>query len=430
MTVTKTRAALAALLLAAAPLAIAAAQAQDRETSNSSGELTDRLRRNNAAKPAGPVLQPSSAVARPLNTALAAAAQKKWPDALTAAKSAMEAAKSDYEKGKVNQVLANIYLNLGDDANAVAAAEAAADTPAESIAPDDKVQIYYVGAALALNNKHYEKAATYAKQMIALNASDPRQQDVIAKALYASGDPTAPAYFQKQVDAAVATGKAPTRDVVGMLMNSQLKAKDEAGAERTLEQSLLWFNDKNDWQQIIDVALSTSGIRDIDAVMLGRLLFICGAPVGKDDAELLGQPMQRMALYGDAQQAAAHGATLTIDAARVAQDKASMPQQIAAGASQNGIYNVKLAEALYSYQMYAEAEAAAKLGLSKGGADASEGQMLVGMSQVQQGKYADAIASFGQVQGGSAATAKAARLWTIYAKVKQNPPAGAATAAR
>jgi hypothetical protein len=429
MTVTKTRAALAALLLAAAPLAITAAQAQDRETSNSSGELSDRLRRNNTAKPATPQLALSSAVAKPLGTAQTAMIAKKWPDALTAAKEAEAAAKTDYEKMKVNQFLTTIYINSGNDAGADQAAEAAADTPPDQIGADDKLQVYYVGTALALNNKHYDKAATYAKQLIALNANEPRYQEVIAKALYAAGDAAAPAYFQKQVDTAVAAGKPPNRDVVTMLMNSQIKAKDEAGAEKTLEQSLLWFNDKNDWQQMIDVTMSTRGIRDIDAVMLGRLLFLCGATVSKEDADLVGQTTQKLALYGDAQQAVAHGATLTLDPARIAADKASMGQQIAAGASQNGQYNVKVGEAAYSYGMYAEAEAAAKAGLAKGGADASEAQMLIGVSQVAQGKYADAIASFGQVQGGSAATPRIARLWTVYAQLKQNP-AGPSTAAK
>ena len=72
-----------------------------------------------------------------------------------------------------------------------------------------------------------------------------------------------------------------------------------------------------------------------------------------------------------------------------------MPQQIAAGAKQNGQYNVKLAEALYSYGMYPEAEAAAKLAMSKGGiTDPSEAPMVLGQALTAQGKYADAVTAF------------------------------------
>jgi len=384
-----------------------------------------------AAKPAAKaaVATLSSGVATPLNTAIGDNNAKKWPEALAAVNTAQAAAKTDYEKMKVNQIKATVLAQSGDDANAVIAAEAAADTPAEAIPDDEKQQIYFLGAALALNAKHVDKAVTYAKQLIAINATDARSQEVIDKALYAAGDPGAPAYFQKQIDAANAAGKLPSRDSLQMLMAAQIKLKDETGAEKTMIQSVLYYNDKEDWKQIIDVVISTRGIRDIDAVLLGRLLFICGADVSKEDADLIGQTAQKAALYGDAQTAMSKGATLTLDPARIASDKASLPQQIQMGAGQNGLFNVKLAEALYGYAMYPEAEAAARLALTKG-ADSSEAQMLVGMALTMEGKYADAVAAFGQVTGGSPATPRIAELWTAYAKNKGGLVSGPATAAR
>src|SRR5262249_17875865 len=162
------------------------------------------------------------------------------------------------------------------------------------------------------------------------------------RAYYASGDPSAVAFFQKQVDAVAAAGKAPDRNVLQMLMAAQIKAKDEAGAEKTMVQSVLYYNDKNDWKQIIDITMSTNGVRDIDAVMLGRLLFVCGADVSKENAQLIGETTQKLALYGDAQTAQAKGATLQLDPARAAADKASLPQQVQMAASQNGLFSVKL----------------------------------------------------------------------------------------
>jgi hypothetical protein len=153
--------------------------------------------------------------------------------------------------------------------------------------------------------------------------------------------------------------------------------------------------------------------------------------VTKDDAQLVGETTQKLALYGDAQTAQSKGATLQLDAARVASDKASLPQQITMGQSQNGLFNVKLGEALYGYGMYPQAEAAARLAQTKGGADASEVTMLLGMAQAMQGKYADAIATFGSVQGGGPVTPRIAELWTVYAKIKGglvSAPAAAAPA--
>ena len=98
---------------------------------------------------------------------------------------------------------------------------------------------------------------------------------------------------------------------------------------------------------------------------------------------------------------------------------------------QNGQYNVKLAEALYSYGMYPEAEAAAKLAISKGGmTDSSEAPMVLGQSLVAQGKYADAVAAFGQVQPAAVPPPRVSRgCGPTTPRSKQNPPAATASTA-
>ena len=422
MTVSKTRALLAALMLASSAFAITAVHAQDREISDTDGSRFAKPKPAAAAAKPGAAPSLSSDVSKPLNEVIANINAKKWPDALASANKAKAAAKTDYEKMKVNQFLTIVLLNSNDNAGATAAAEAAADTPAESIPAEDRMQIYRNGATLALNARHNDKALAYAKELQAVPTADPAQQaaaqDLLGKAMYAANDPGASAFFQKQIDATVAAGKSPTRDQIQMLMAAQIKAKDEEGAERTMVTSVLYFNDKADWKQIVDVTMSTRGIRDVDAVMLGRLLYVSGADVSKDDAQLIGETTQKLALYGDAVASQAKGATLQLDQARVNADKNSLPQQIATGASQNGLYNVKLADALYGYGMYAESETAARLAQTKGGADPTEVSMAIGMAQAMQGKYADAVATFATVKGGSPATPRIAELWTVYAKNK------------
>jgi len=433
MKASTTRAALAALMIAASTVALTGyALAQDKTTTDSDGSRAGRPAgaRPAAAATATPPL--TSAVQRQLATAQTAMAAKKWADALPAVKAAQAEAKTDYDKLKVNQFLTSVTINMGDEAAATVAAEAAADLPPASIPAEDKQTVYYTAAALAINSKHNDKALAYAKQLIAINATDNNSKLVIPKAMYAGAPPQeAIAYFQKEIDAAVAAGQKPSRDSVDMKINLHIKAKDNAGAEKTLEQALALFNEPSDWDQMINIVMTTPGIRDIDAVMLGRLLFVVGIPVSKDNADLIGQTAQKLALYGDAQYAASKGGTgFTPDTARNNADKASMPQQIAEGARQNGTYNVKLAEALYGYGMYPETEAAARLALTKGGADNSEAQMLIGMSLYQQGKLAEAEAAFNQVQGGSPATPRIAHLWAIHSHIKANPAGGATAQAR
>jgi hypothetical protein len=429
MKVTTTRAALAALMLAASSLVLTDfALAQDRETTEGTGRAGSANRSNQRVQPEPTGAQLGVAVAKQLTAAQTAMGQQKWAEALGPAKAALSEAKTDYEKMKVNQFLSIIYVQSGDEANGTIAAEAAADTAPELIPAEDKLMIYRTAAALANNAKHTDKALTYAKQLAALNPTDANSRNVLTQVMYTSAPPAeAIAFFQKEIDAAVAAGGKPSRNLLDMKLNAQIKAKDNAGAERTLEEALALFNDPKDWEQMYNVAISTPGIRDIDAVMVGRLNFASGNPVSKENADLVGQTAQKLALYGDAQTAAGKGGTgFTPDAKRIADDKATMPQQIAEGQKQNGVYNVKLAEALYGYAMYPQAEAAARLALTKGGIDTSEAQMLIAMSLYQQGKYAEAQAAFGQVQGGSPATPRIARLWAIQSKLKASPAAASA----
>jgi hypothetical protein len=424
------RAALAALMLASSSIVLADfAMAQDRpEQSDSTGIRAGRPQgARPAAQPTGAQL--SAAVGKQLNGALTAMTAKKWAEALPLAQAAMKSATTDYEKMKVNQFLTQIYLNSGDEANATLAAEAAADTPDAAIPAEEKQSTYYTAAALANNAKHSDKALAYAKKLNTVEGLNANSRSVITQVMYNSAPPAeAVAFFQKEIDTAVAAGQKPPRALVDMKLNSQIKAKDNAGAERTLEEALAIYNDPKDWEQMYNVAISTPGIRDIDAVMVGRLNFASGNAVSKENADLVGQTAQKLALYGDAQVAASKGGTgFTPDAKRIADDKATMPAQIAEGQKQNGLYNIKLSEALYGYGMYPQAEAAARLALTKGGIDSSEAQMLIAMSLYHQGKYAEAEAAFGQVQGGSAATPRIARLWAIQSKLKAAPAPAAAT---
>ena len=280
---------------------------------------------------------------------------------------------------------------------------------------------------VGIRTQNTHEKANWAKKM-----TDPSVVSNITVAYYNAKDYAgAQAMLQKQIAADKAAGKAPTRETLQNLLDVQVAQKDEAGAEATLEQLVAQFNDPKDWTQMIDVAISSKGIRDVEVVWLGRLIFLSGATPSQQDANLFGSTASHLTFFGDAQVAAQHGGTGFPDPnARAEADKKTIPAQIAAEQKQNGNYSAKLAEALYSYGMYPEAEAAAKVAMTKGGAtDSTEAPMVLGQALTAQGKYDDAIAAFGQVQGGGPATARITRLWVALAKIKKNPPAAAPAAA-
>ncbi|HKD47858.1 MAG TPA: hypothetical protein VKB67_09240 [Rhizomicrobium sp.] len=407
MTSKQFRGPLAAALLAAAPMALLAFPAQA-----AAPHLTRGVQ--NALADAQKAMNAGDSATATADIAKARAVDGRTPE-------------DDYW---INKIDLNIQAKASNMAAADQDAEAAVDSPA--LPAEDKADMLRLALILANSQKHTDKAVNYAKQLQALNPTDPTVINAITVAYFNAKDfAGAQALIQKQIDADTAAGKRPSRDTLQNLLDIQVAQKDEAGAEKTLEQLVANYNDPKDWTQMIDVAITSKGIRDLDIIWLGRLLFAVGATASAQDANMFGQTASHATFFGDALVAQQHGGSGYPDpTARAEADKKSMPQQIAAGQKQNGQYNAKLAEALYGYGMYPEAEDAAKLAMSKGGAtDPSEPPMVLGQSLVAQGKYDEAIAAFGQVQGGGPATARITRLWADYAKIKKNPPEATAAAA-
>jgi hypothetical protein len=368
----------------------------------------------------------TNAIAKNLQDAQKAGNAKDFPTALAAIdKAKAVAGPTPYDTLMINRFAMGIHIGMNDLAAAGADAEAAADTDPSAIPDADKVNVYKPALQLAMNAKHYDKAVKYAKLYQALTPPPPAaDQALIVQAFYLGGDyASATGLAQKNIDAATAAGQKPQRNDLDVILAAQVKQKDEAGAEKTLEQLVANYNMPEDWNQLMAVSLTTKGMRDIDYVYMGRLMFLqSGGKVRPEDASLIGSTASRLAFYGDSVQAQKLGGTGFPDnTAKADADKKGMAAQIAAGAKQNGQYNVKLAEALYGYGMYPEAITAAQLAKSKGGAqDATEADMVIGMAQTASGQNAPAAATFAGISQPNAASARVTRLWGYYAKSKAN----------
>lgn len=384
-----------------------------------------------ADKAAAPKLTP--AVQKHLVAAQNANNKKDYPTALSELDEASKL--SDLTPADIvmiNRFKMSVHIGMKDYTSADTDAEAAADADPSGVADADKESLYKAAMELSLNAKHYDKSAKYAKMLAALpTPEDANTQALMAQALYLGGDyPTATQIAQKNIDAAKAAGQRPNRTFYDTIMSSQVKQKDEAGAEKTLEDIVSLYNDPDDWAQLLPVTLGTKGMRDIDYVYIGRLWEATGAKINPQDISLIGSTASKLAFYGDAVAAEKLGGSgFPPPDAKADADKKTMPAQIAAGAKQGGEYNVKTAEALIGYQMYPEAEKMARDAKTKGGAkDPAEPDMVIGMAQIGQGKYADAATTFGGIQQPNPASARVVRMWTIFAKNKANPPAAPAPA--
>ena len=375
----------------------------------------------------------TSGVAKNLGAAQTANNKKDFPAALAAIEEAKKVSdRTPYDNLMIARFSMSIHLGMQDMDAADTDAEAAAEIDPTQIPDADKPAVYGAAMKLDLNTKHYDKAAKYAKLYQTANppAAD---MPVIVQALFLGGDYAgATALAQKNIDAANAAGQKPARNDLDVIMAGQVKQKDEPGAEKTLETLVANYNTPEDWKQLMEVSLTTKGMRDIDYVYMGRLMFLQGGQISQADASLIGSTASKAALYGDAEQAEKAGGTgFPPSAAKVEADKKTFAQQIAAGAKQNGVYNVKTGEAAYGYGMYSDAEALGQAAKTKGGLqDPTEADMLIGMSQAAQGKYADAAQTFGAINQPNPASARVVRLWTYFAKQKANPGTGATAAAK
>jgi hypothetical protein len=367
----------------------------------------------------------SNSVLKPLSAAQTASNKKDYPAALAAIEDAKKVSdRTPYDDLMINRFSMSIHVGAQDMAAADVDAEAAADTDPAVIPDADKAAVYKPALQLALNAKHYDKAAKYAK-LYAATTPPPSAADqgLITQALYLGGDYAgATALAQKNVDAAKAAGQKPQRNDLDIIMSAQVKQKDEPGAENTLEQLVQYYNTPEDWGQILGVSLGTKGMTDIDYIYAGRLMLASGAKTTSVDGQLVGSTANKSGLYGDAEAFQKIGGPAPD--AREAADKKSFASQIAAGAKQGGEYNVKTAEAAYGYGMYADAEKMARDAKTKGGTkDPIEADMVIGQSQAAQGKFADAATTFAGITAPNPARARIVRLWGYYAKAKSAPAA-------
>ncbi len=340
----------------------------------------------------------------------------------------------------INEFRANIAVGLKDYDTATTAFEAMANSP--SLPAAQKASTLHNAIILATNAKHYAKAVQYGTELQALGPLDDKDAAALSESYYYTNDYVhAKEMAQKSIDTAKAAGQLPDRGALQIVMNSEANSKDEAGAEATLEELAADYGDPSDWGQILDLALGTKGLRDIDALYLNRLRIVTGATGRSDDYILVGNVALQMGFPGEARAALEQGiqkgvvsesgkagALLAQARSKAAIDEKSIGAQIAEGDKQGGEYNVKLAEALYGYGRYAEAETAARRAMAKGGVkDPSEPSMVLGMALAGEGKYSEAATTFQSVNGG-AATNKAAHLWMIYAQHKAATPTATATA--
>jgi len=382
----------------------------------------------------------SSALGPKIIDAQKAIQAKDYQGAMTQLKALQGQATEDFDIYVINHLIFAAAVGLNDLATAAIAVEAAAASPAM---PDaDRKDLIHNALLLSANAKQWQQAISYGQQLAQLNSLDPQTTGVLAIAYYSMNDfAHAQQYAQQSIALAKAAGQSPDPNALQIVMSSQVKQNNQGAAEETLEQIAVQNNTPDTWAQLIGVTFGARGMNDPIALYLYRLLTIAGAMKPNEYTEMasllseLGYPTEAMnvleqGVSSGKLSSSAAGATLAKSRRDAAIDQRSLPQ-IAASAekSRTGEQDVKLGEDYWGYGRYADAEAAARRAVAKGGLKTPwEGTMLIGAAELAQGKYADSIQTLSQLAGNEAQT-KTAHLWSLYAQAKQGTSHSAAAPA-
>jgi tetratricopeptide (TPR) repeat protein len=383
----------------------------------------------------------SKAVAPQIMDAQKAIQAKDFQGGIAKLKEAQAVAdRTDFDNYIIARLMMSAAVGLNDMATAASAAEVAADSPA--LPDDDKKAVLHDALQLATVQKHFPKVIQYGQQLAAMNGLDYQTASMLAIAYYEGNDfPHAQQYAQQSIALSKAAGQTADQNAMMIVMSSQVKQNNQAGAEQTLEQLALQSNAPETWAQLVGAAFGAKGMNDATAVYLYRLLILAGGAKGSDYKEMasaltvLGYPTETMnvmqqGISSGKLSSAEVGTTLSKARRDAAQDEHMLPQIASAAAkSRTGEQDVKLGEDYWGYGRYADAEAAARRAMSKGGLKTpAEGPLLVGAAEVAQGKYAEAMQTLSQVSGNQAAT-RTAHLWSLYAQARQGGRSAAAPGA-
>ena len=351
--------------------------------------------------------------------------------------------RTDFDNFEIDKMLAFGMIKTNDLAGAYEAELAMAQSA--SMPDTDKAETFRIVTLLGAQLKHYDVAIKYGTQFMALNPTpDPLVLGVLAQSYYYSNDfANAEALSAKSI-AATPAGKAPDRGALEVVFGSQIKQNKMAEANATLEQIVTWYDEPDEWAQLILSSISIKGIKDYEALDIFRLMVPTKAKGQSDDyitpanvAMNANLPVEaenflQLGINAGVLTNASAGALLAKARPAATRDRATISQFDAeARKSSNGELDAKLADTYFGYGRYDDAIAAAQRALKKGGPKVNPDQMnmIIAMALTVQGKTADAATAFNSVSGSTAALARAKHLWLLYLN-RKTATASAAPAAQ
>ncbi len=299
--------------------------------------------------------------------------------------------------------------------------------------PTDKLGVtHYAAAQLAQNAQDYAAARTHYEQAAANGYSADDAQIMIAETYFAEdntkagvevldkaleaklalGQPIPESWLKRGITIAYKAGLAPQSARYGALYAQYYPSTESWGDAINIQRNLFDYQE----QEVLDLlrlAQRTSTLRN----ERDYVEYISAA-----DARRLPGEVSRVIEAGIAAGILKTGDVFVSEARTVANgrikaDRADLPglERDARAAGATVLTTAAAGDAFLSYGEAAKAEEFYTIALSKSGVDTPRVLTRLGIAQFDQGKFAEAQASFAKVQG---AREPIARLWSVYAGQK------------
>jgi len=375
------------------------------------------------AKKPDPKLTVRAVVGKPLADAMKLVDMKDFATALTKVKEADAAKdKTPYEEYMVTKYAGFIAINQPMP-DYDAATDAYNRQIASGGAPDaEKPAMYAVAMRLNYQKMDYASVIKDATEFQMIQPLDDTGYLVLIQSYYNTMDfPNAAVAAKAEIAGKIAAGMKPGEDVLGLLLNAQIKSMDEAGARQTLDQLASVSKKPEVWDQVLNFALGAQGITDHQLLNLYRLSMIVGTMKDTDYAAMATIDLQN-GLPAEAKAVLTKGSKTgeLLDQANqlLARDQQDLPALAAEAAKQmSGEVDIKLGESYYTYGRFDEAIAAIQKGIEKGGLkDPADAQTTFGLVLLAAGKRPEALAAFDKAAALGGAGGQVAHVWSLYSK--------------
>lgn len=293
----------------------------------------------------------------------------------------------------------------------------------------DKPKFLMAIGNLSVDLKDYPAART--AYQAASDAGAPPSEALINLADAFIKDGQTPAGLKVLQDAVVKTGPGAPEGWMKYGVASAYRGKLPNEAAMFANELVAMYPTKENWSLAVAVVRDLNGYQGHDQIALLRLMQRTGSFSEERDYVEYIQALSKRGLPGEALKIIDQGVAagllkandqFVIDArkeatGRVASDKNSLPVQDreAHAAAASAATITAAADTFLSYDQPAKAEELYRLALAKPGVETARVNLQMGIAQADEGKYAEAQASFAKVND---TRAPIAQLWSSYAKAK------------